>query len=67
MRRYSLGKSICASVHIDAGTEFTTENIRGIVDLKPGVPVRESDKLIGLKAKRPYRKGELIDWQEINL
>ena len=62
-----LGKSICASVHIDAGAEFTTENIRGIIDMQAGVPVRESEKLIGLKAKRPYRRDELIDWQEMEL
>ena len=60
-----LGKSICASENISMGKICSEQNIRGLIDVEQGIPVRESVNLIGKKSKREYKEGELVELSEL--
>ena len=60
-----LGKSIAAYSPIKNGDVLTLENLRGRIFESPGVPVRESNKLIGKKVVRDICEGEKITWEDI--
>lgn len=55
-----LGKSICASVPIKAGTVITADMLTGIIFEDNGIPVRRSNEIIGSVAKHDFSKGEKI-------
>ena len=55
-----LGKSIVAGRDIKADEEFTLQNLSGKIFSETYIPVRNSNKLIGKKSTRAYKKGEAI-------
>ena len=55
-----LGKSIVAGRDIKADEEFTLDNLSGKIFSETFIPVRNSNKLIGKKSSRMYKKGEAI-------
>jgi sialic acid synthase len=55
-----LGKSIIAACDIKAGDLITLNSISGRIYSKQYIPVRESNKIIGTKAKVDINKGDLI-------
>ena len=44
---------------------FSEKNIRGLIDVYQGIPIRESINLIGKKSKRNYKIGELVELSEL--
>ena len=56
-----LGKSLVAAQDIEKGDEFTLENLTGRILTKLEVPVRDSNRFIGQKAGRIYKKFEPIN------
>lgn len=61
-----LGKSLCAVTKIAAGEKFTIENLRGIIDLEEGIPVREVSQILNKNAKCSYDIDDLINIEELN-
>ena len=55
-----LGKSIIAFQEIKAGDKFSLENLSGRIFKETFIPVRDSFKLIGKKAKRNISKNQAI-------
>jgi len=60
-----LGKSIAAYKPIKKGDEFNLDNMRGRIFAKEGIPVRESVKLLGMKAARDIDEGGKIKWEDV--
>lgn len=60
-----LGKSIVAYTDIKAGDEFTFENLSGRIFSVQYIPVRESNLVIGGRAKRDIAKGEPVNVTDI--
>jgi N-acetylneuraminate synthase/sialic acid synthase len=55
-----LGKSLIAAVDISKGELFTIDNVSGRIFSETYIPVRQSHEVIGLKAKRNFSAGEII-------
>jgi len=60
-----LGKSLVAYVDIKAGEELTLENLSGRIFNAQYIPVRESNQVLGSRAKRDIAKGEPIHYADI--
>jgi N-acetylneuraminate synthase/sialic acid synthase len=57
-----LGKSLVAKCNIKKGAEFTLENLSGKIFNKQYFPVRRSNEVIGKKAHKDYKTGEIIEF-----
>ena len=55
-----LGKSLTAGVDIKKGEKLTLDNLSGRILDATYIPVRESNRILGLAAKVDIPKGELI-------
>ena len=60
-----LGKSIVMREDIKAGDKFSLDNLSGVIFSNQYIPVRESNKIIGRRAKRDIFKGEPIQVADI--
>jgi N-acetylneuraminate synthase/sialic acid synthase len=60
-----LGKSLTAYVDIRAGEKFSLDNVSGRIFNVQHIPVRESNQVIGRVAKRDIRKGEAIQYVDL--
>jgi sialic acid synthase len=60
-----LGKSLVALNDIPAGEMLTLDNLSGKIFTTQFIPVRESNKVIGLKTKRFFKKGEPINYSDL--
>ena len=56
-----LGKSIVAATDISSGSLLTLQNLSGKVCLQHGIPVRESNRILGKKTTRDIPKGAKIE------
>ena len=52
-----LGKSLVANQDLEPGDTFTLDNLSGKIFQETFIPVRESNKVIGLQAKEAIKKG----------
>lgn len=62
-----LGKSLVAYVDIKAGEELTLDKLSGRIFKTQYIPVRESNQVIGNRAKRDIAKGEPIHFSDIQV
>lgn len=60
-----LGKSLIAYTDIKAGDEITLANLSGRIFNTQYIPVRESNQVLGSRAKRDIAKGEPIHYTDI--
>lgn len=60
-----LGKSIVAFTDIIEGEDLTLDNLSGIIFSEHHIPVRDSHKVIGKKAKSFIKKGDPIDYDNL--
>jgi sialic acid synthase len=60
-----LGKSLVALVDIPQGAELTLEMLSGRIFQVQHVPVRESNRVLGRRARRPIRQGEPIQFDDL--
>ena len=61
-----LGKSIFAKRTISRGEVFTINNLTAKIDVTPGIPVRDSSKVIGVNSTKDYEPGDKLTLSEIN-
>lgn len=60
-----LGKSLVAYVDIKAGEKITLDHLSGKIFNQQYVPVRESNRVVGSRAQRDIKQGELIRYEDI--
>ncbi|WP_374615170.1 N-acetylneuraminate synthase family protein [Sphingorhabdus sp.] len=60
-----LGKSLVAYTDIKAGDEIKLDNLSGRIFNTQYVPVRESNRVIGKRAKRDISKGEPVQYKDL--
>ena len=60
-----LGKSLVAYTAINAGDEIMLDNLSGCIFNRQYVPVRESNRVIGMHAKRDIAKGEPVQLEDL--
>jgi sialic acid synthase len=56
-----LGKSLIAKCDIKKGEEYTLENLSGRIFNEQHIPVRRSNEVIGKKAHKDYKIGDIIE------
>ena len=60
-----LGKSLAAFCDISAGEVLNNCKLRGKIFAEPGIPVRESTRVLGKRLKRDLSEGEAIRWEDL--
>jgi len=61
-----LGKSLIAHADIKAGDKITLDNLSGCIFNTQFIPVRESGRVIGSRARRDIPKGEPVHYTDID-
>ena len=60
-----LGKSLITSVSIQKGERFTVDNLSGRIFTETGIPVRESNQVIGKTAAKNLNAGTKLRYEDI--
>jgi len=60
-----LGKSVVVNDNLAAGEVLTLENLSGKIFNKIHIPVRESNKLIGMKLNKSIQANNFVSWDDV--
>lgn len=60
-----LGKSLVAMCDISAGETIQYRHLTGRIFKKTYIPVRESSRVLGIRARRLVREGQPIEWCDL--
>ena len=61
-----LGKSLIASSLIKKGQKISSDQIRGMILKNAGIPVRDSDKVIGAIDLKAFQAGDVLEYSAIS-